>query len=90
MPFVGAGQKVKLVAVTSCSRWLYETELGRPDQAPSCCFLKVATHPSQEIPRPVYSDSPPKRIQPFGRFSFSKRIALRFLASCSILSNDNT
>ena len=42
------------------------------------------------VPQPAYSDSPPKRTQPFGRFSFSKRIALRFLASCSILSNDNT
>ena len=30
---------------TSCSRWLHETEPGRLDQPPSCCFLKVATHP---------------------------------------------
>ena len=30
---------------TSCSRWLLETELGRPDQSLSCRFLKVATHP---------------------------------------------
>ena len=31
---------------TSCSRWLHETEPGRPNQSLSCCFLKVATHPS--------------------------------------------
>ena len=31
---------------TSCSRWLHETEPGRLDQAFSCRFLKVATHPA--------------------------------------------
>ena len=36
---------------TSCSRWLHETEPGRLDQPPSCCFLKVATHPSYLIAR---------------------------------------
>ena len=30
---------------TSCSRWLHETELGRPNPSLSRCFLKVATHP---------------------------------------------
>ena len=30
---------------TNCSRWLHETEPGRPNQSFSCCFLKVATHP---------------------------------------------
>ena len=32
-------------ASTSCSRWLHETEPGRPNPSLSCCFLKVATHP---------------------------------------------
>ena len=36
---------------TSCSRWLYETEPGRLDQSLSCRFLKVATHPSELLPR---------------------------------------
>ena len=30
-----------------CLRWLHETELGRPDQAFSGRFLKVATHPEK-------------------------------------------
>ena len=34
---------------TNCSRWLHETEPGRPDQSLSCCFLKVATHPFNRI-----------------------------------------
>ena len=31
---------------TSCSRGVHETEPDRPDQSLTCCFLKVATHPS--------------------------------------------
>ena len=34
---------------TNCSRWLHETEPGRPNQSFSCCFLKVATHPFKKI-----------------------------------------
>ena len=35
---------------TSCSRWVHETEPDRPDQSLTCCFLKVATHPSRVFP----------------------------------------
>ena len=34
---------------TSCSRWLHETEPGRPNQSLSYCFLKVATHPFRNL-----------------------------------------
>ena len=34
---------------TSCSRWLHETEPGRLDQAFSGRFLKVATHPMNNL-----------------------------------------
>ena len=30
---------------TNCSGWLHETKIGRLDQAFSCRFLKVTTHP---------------------------------------------
>ena len=38
---------------TSCSRWLHETEPDRPDPSLTCCFLKVATHPSVTL---IYED----------------------------------
>ena len=37
----------KFSSSTSCSRWLHETEIGRPDPSLSCLFLKVATHPNK-------------------------------------------
>ena len=36
---------------TSCSGWLHETAPARPDPSLSCLFLKVATHPGDQVGR---------------------------------------